>query len=234
MISWCKAHLRLVCLCAISAIVALFAASYFIPAVGEPIIWTLQLVNTYRGFTTAVGTAVIAAFTATLYWSSVRQGDLTQQIIKLARDEFAAAHPPEFVVREVRLTWVDEADNAKPVIAFTLINRGRSAGTVVESVLRRGDDWVDMPLSEGRNDIGSLRLIAGQYRFVNVPLLGDGGAVLVEATDMGVFENQIFGGVVVYEDDDGVRRRMVFKRLCVRDSGRGFLATGLPGDEYTD
>lgn len=56
---------------------------------------------------TAIATVFIAAFTATLWWSTRRQAQLTRDAIKLAREEFVSTHRPKITVRDFR--W--EFDN---------------------------------------------------------------------------------------------------------------------------
>ena len=64
-------------------------------------ICSLRLVDRHNGFFAAVAAFVIAAFTATLWWSTQGMLAATNKTIKLARNEFISTHRPRLRVKNV-------------------------------------------------------------------------------------------------------------------------------------
>ena len=59
----------------------------------------------------AAFTGVLALFTVVLAGASLWQGYITQQSLKLAREEFLATHRPEIIIHSVTFTNVQQGTN---------------------------------------------------------------------------------------------------------------------------
>ena len=128
-------------------------------------------------------TAALAEFTEYLFYATVAlgvvgaltmvvlvwQGRQMKKTVDLARAEFMATHRPEMIVREV--AWASQELDGGIVmndgaIAFTVVNKGRNSGTIVESAieLRSGPPkGIALP-SEGLNILPvGVNLAAGQF-----------------------------------------------------------------------
>jgi hypothetical protein len=79
---------------------------------------------------TAIATAVVGAFTYTLWRATSSQARVAQQTIDLARDEFLAAHRPELVVHSVRLLDPRAQSSDPLAVQFGIINAGTSAAMI--------------------------------------------------------------------------------------------------------
>jgi len=82
-----------------------------------------------------LATIVVAFFTGTLYWATTEQGRLTEQSIKLARDEFNATYRPEIIVHAIQYIDVPTGSgDILDVVGASLVcfNKGGGAAKSVE------------------------------------------------------------------------------------------------------
>lgn len=135
--------------------------------------------------------------------------------IWLARAEFISSHRPRLILRNVY--QIAES------VEYLLVNTGDTKATIVESVIivelmERYNRFAPLR-TEGRNDIGKIRIAAGEAKELSCPLpsavsfwikwpearrIGIGGPPIVY--------DGYFVGLIVYTDDLGVKRRTAFRR----------------------
>jgi hypothetical protein len=185
----------------------------------------------------ARATEVIAIYTGRLAWLTgvlavvgIVTSGLTLWQIRLARAEFLASNRPKLVVRNVI------RDNGAEKFAFLLINKGKAACTVVESVIVLRANVDDVPIisdTEGINDIGRLRFDQGKARRIEVEPKSEGEEVGQTAFDLGFLESYKIRGVIIYEDDVGIRRRTVFTRILKKGKDV-FERVDEPDADYAD
>jgi|HubBroStandDraft_6_1064221.scaffolds.fasta_scaffold325773_1 hypothetical protein len=182
--------------------------------------------------TVAYYAKVLAWFTAVLAAVSFAQGYLLKRLIELTRNEFSASYPPELVMRDVR--W-DSIEKGEEAIAFTLVNKGRSPCRIVESIFRFRPslNMTETFDTAGANDLGPLTLKAGEFRFLTSRMISEGEKLAAEAAKRVIFADHYFRGVIIYEDDRGVRRRWVILRKC-EEGTMHFVPLGDSNSEYTD
>lgn len=99
------------------------------------VLWHIfELLNYYGVGITAVATAFIGWFTATLWRATTEQAGLTRESIKLARDEFLASHRPKIIIHTVENHYVRAADEEDLWLGARVIcvNKGKSAATITE------------------------------------------------------------------------------------------------------
>lgn len=153
----------------------------------------------------------------------------------LARKEFLATHRPELAVREVTWEMVDMDGGELPndmAITFSVVNRGRSPCTIVESVagLRsNAPDGRALPTAKG-NLLGRIALAPGEFHHFKYAIETEIEGFVVGGRRM---LDCYFRGTIIYEDEAHIRRCHVFARVCSRGADR-FTATDNPEDEYTD
>jgi hypothetical protein len=120
------------------------------------------------------------------------------------------------------------------------VNAGGTACRIEESVLRYRLDLEDPGILDtgGVNEIGAISLNSGEYRFLRAPMISEGEQVAAMAQEMGFLSDHSFQGVIIYSDALGVRRRMVFRRICKRNDNnpsQRFVAPANNAEfEYTD
>ena len=233
-----KAMLKARCSACLSAaililLVVVAAVSFWFleqqPAISEAAQQSTQAIAVE---TVAYYTKVLAWFTAVLAVVSFAQGYLLNRQIELARNEFGASYPPELVMRDVR--W-DSIEKGEEAISFTLINKGRSPCRIVESIFRFRSS---LNLQEafdtaGANVLGPLTLKAGEFRFLTSQMISEGEKLAAEAAKRVIFADHYFRGVIIYEDDKGVRRRWVILRKC-EEGTMHFVPVGDSNAEDTD
>lgn len=186
----------------------------------------------------------LTAFTGGLVLATIGLGIATvglyltgEKQVGLARDQFNATHRPELTVRHVR--WAEN----HTAIAFTVANRGRNTCTIVESAFSYTTSEINNAVrTEGRNRLGEVVLSTGEFQdFVirfNTAEEAFDAAFFVERVAAAALSDRLinegfFAGAIVYRDESGIRRRLVFTRRWVRVGG-AFHPTGSPDSEYTD
>jgi hypothetical protein len=158
------------------------------------------------------------------------QTEILEKQKEIQRQEFLTTHRPDLIVREA------VRDEEEEKFSFLLVNRGSAPCIVVQSLIMLRSDVDDIPAVfdvRGHNDIGEIKLAAGEFKRVDIQPKSEGEEVAQVAFELGFLETYGMRGVVVYEDDGGVRRRMVFARHLPKGQTR-FRRTGNPDDEYTD
>jgi hypothetical protein len=154
-----------------------------------------------------------------------RRADLAEKQHGLLRLQFLATNRPELVIREV--FWTKLLADGTDVVSFTLINRGQSRGRVVEGAIEvRSDNPIVQLTTDGKNGLGDITLVAGEFIFRQVI------ADQFLAGARGMVESYL-RGVIIYEDDAGIRRRLVVCRRAPMGNDR-FLPLMDPEYEYTD
>jgi hypothetical protein len=187
----------------------------------------------------ACSSVITGAFTIALGISTIFLWRETRDLAKLGREEFVATHRPKLIVRDV------SAGGGSDQILYMLVNIGGSKATIVESWIHI-EFWTDnIPIrnmrSHGHNDLGNLVIRPGDFADLtfSVPvefssyLLFGKNALRLEDIGRRQAGNCYFAGTVVYADDLGNRRRMVFRRRWDEVRG-GFYPTGDPEHEYSD
>jgi hypothetical protein len=179
----------------------------------------------------ATFTGVLAILTLGLIGVGISQGRLISRQITLAQSEFAAAYPPELVMRDVRWDSIEEGEAA---IAFTLINKGRHPCEIVESIFRYRSDFNHREVFEtdGVNEL-PMSFAPGEFKFITSAMISEGEKVAAEAAKMAILAKHYFRGVIIYEDRTKIRRRMVFARVCLPHAMH-FGPSDEPGSDYTD
>jgi hypothetical protein len=163
---------------------------------------------------TAVATAVIALFTIVLAWVGGVQAYRLGQTINLARHEFLSTHRPRIILREV---YLNDGN-----IWFRLVNIGDTPATIIESY-RMAEivqpELMRPLLSTGHNDLGQIRLAAGEMKELSYK--PDDSLGFFGQGHQSFAGHRYFTGTIIYTDDLGVRRRSVFRRLF-HEGGRQF------------
>ena len=86
--------------------------------------------NTYSNGLTAIATMIIAAFTATLWFTSKRQWETSREQIRILEQQMIFEHGPR--IRVVEAVLIGELEIDKPIkVAVSLINTGASDATIV-------------------------------------------------------------------------------------------------------
>jgi hypothetical protein len=176
----------------------------------------------------------IANFTIVLAVVGFVQGAVLIWQTTILNREFLATHRPELFIREIR--WDFSASPTDPtdvheVIAFVLVNRGRSAAKIVASAFKlatSSGDGVSVEIGT-ENDLGIVSLAPGEFKRFNYTAPGFEAA----AQKLKWLSDHFFRGAIVYADRAGIKRRFAFTRKCVRGVDY-FLPTGQAEDEYTD
>jgi len=188
----------------------------------------LTFLDVHNGLVTAIATIFIAAFTIVLAIVTRRQGLLTREAIKLARDEFNATHRPKLRVRRMRPHPTD----CTPVgVQYAMVNVGETTAIIkrheltatiyLTTLCTQPDDseakqtpqsiTLDCPQLEG----GESRLFYFSTNIDSQYGLGWGMAN----------SNLKIRGIVEYEDGVWIKRRTGFLRTydvtlgCFRKSG---------------
>lgn len=181
----------------------------------------LSFVDVHNGLVTAIATIFIAAFTIVLAIVTRRQGLLTREAIKLARDEFNATHRPKLRVRRMR----PHATDCTPVaVQYVMVNVGETTAIIKrhEITLCTQPDDSGAKQTPQSITLDCLQLKGGESRlfFKNIDI--------DTQYDFGwSMANSILKirGIVEYEDGAGTTRRTGFLRTyddklgCFRKSG---------------
>jgi hypothetical protein len=144
-------------------------------------------------------TAILAAATFALYWSTRRIAiDAKQdssaalkastEATNLAREEFNATHRPELIVREV--LWGPRNEE----IRYTLVNRGRNSCTIIESAFElRGSESGQALRTGGHNEIieAHRTLAPGQFHDVTYTIDADEESFAIAAAALLSFASSL-------------------------------------------
>jgi hypothetical protein len=183
---------------------------------------------------TAISTFFIAAFTIVLAWVGYRQLRLIRKSIDLARQEFAATHRPQIVVRFIHGPLHDE--NAFEFVCITLVNKGETDGTIVairhDLARRKGrGDWLPPGLATDVKPVMPITLLSGERYVINVKAQSPTGdkEIFAEAVD----DSELcVVGCIQYRDGNG--RLLETGVLRIHDGQGNFLPSNNPEDEYQD
>jgi hypothetical protein len=190
--------------------------------------WTLQFMDTHNGAVTAVATVFIAVFTIVLAYVTARQAKLTDESVKLGRDEFIASHRPKFEIREPYLATIQcPADGTERIahqVRFILANSGDGAGTIVEGFalvmeIPHGR-WQHLAVEKGEkgvNNFGAIALAAGAHEDKTIDLPAGISEMIVSnftrhERNEPMVPRIFLRGYVGYVDKAGTRRRTAFCR----------------------
>lgn len=164
-----------------------------------------------------------------------------QSTAQAAIHEFIASHRPKLILRDATTE-----QNMGELIAvnFIISNIGGTPATIIEGALRVNvfKGWQFEPdnlpvVTNGGSDIDGKKLMPGEQvhlSFTSPTLRWSGGNDTCHTflePEYGMF----FSGQIIYEDQDGIRRSMGFRRKYFSEQHR-FLATGNnePHYEYQD
>jgi hypothetical protein len=211
--------------------------------------WIADHATVLSAIISAIATGVVAWFTIKLTSATAGLRDianqqqrdtrealkLTRDSLGLARDEFNATHRPELIVREV--LWGPRNEE----IRYTLVNKGRNSGTIIESAFElRSSESGQALRTEGHNEIVEAhRTVApGQIHYITYTIGAEeesltAGYMTAASQRSGYLSECCFRGTILYGDATGVRRRYAFTRRCEGRS-QTFLPTGKPEDEWND
>ena len=179
----------------------------------------------------------VAAFTFVLAGVSGWQGWMIRKQIALAREEFISTHRPKIVLRDVDLIGNE--------IYYMLVNIGGTEATIIESWIMLEALIADHPVrnlrSFGHDDIGRLKLAAGEIKDLTKSLDDEGGILIrfpnaarIEIEGKPKRSGEVhFAGAVLYQDSLGNRRRSVFRRRW-HNGRKCFCRIDDPDLEYAD
>lgn len=206
----------------------------------SPLGFALTILHCNRDDVTAGSTVVIALFTIILGIYTTSLAYSTRKVVALATDEFVSTHRPELIIREVTWAMIEDAKPSERAIAYTIVNRGRSGCTLIESVFVYSDVSGNGQAirTNGVNTLGPITFEPGQFRTFSYRM---SSAIQEHMSMLRVIgrmsEPTYFRGSVIYADRIGIKRRSVFTRRCdpgtFPESDR-FHRTDDPEDEYTD
>lgn len=164
------------------------------------LLWAIEVIDRNNGFVVAVATGIMAVFTGTLWF-------VTNQAVRLSREEFLASHRPELDIQFIRRTPENAAllADQQPVGAnFTIVNNGGSEAHVTGS--RFSLAWLettDIPTPNdliGQDIIPHRRFLVGATDRVTVWSNNLGGLAEAEALP----NRRLFlMGWMVYRDASG-------------------------------
>jgi hypothetical protein len=169
---------------------------------------------------------LLVVFTGGLVVVGAAQGYLIFGTLRLAREEFISTHRPRIVLRDVHLE--------ERQVFYMLANTGDTDATIVESWILGEFVPNGTPIrplrSFDHNDLGRIVFAAGQVRELTYDLPPDLGFAIMFPNSRRIgLEGQppvqgerYFTGTIVYEDDRGVRRRSIFRRIW-DDSSHSFV-----------
>jgi hypothetical protein len=176
-----------------------------------------------------------------------RQFEITQQSIKLARDEFISTHRPRIILREAIIGAPLEG---QPIsVHFHLANVGETTGRIIRSsvkveVVPRAARLLLHGSVETQYDLGEVTLSPGTaillkfegqtpnwepQRFAQKSYMtADGGAKLYRDATIHFF------GQFIYVDQLGIWRRTAFRRELNPESQRFYRIPDEPDLDYRD
>jgi len=203
-------------------------------------IWQLRLMR--RGVddaTTAADAAKESADAAKVAAEQSVEGN------RLARDEFAANHPPHIIVRRVSLdegTWFFNQPVTKAwKIQYIVANTGRGKASIFEgnaTVAEVEKGLPAIPPFDDEGDFsGTFDLIAGestpQFVYLKREVVDAfQSAIMIDGGKLEYKKSIYFFGYVQYRDQIGIVRRTAFCRLFDLKSRR-FVAVADPDYEYS-
>ncbi len=221
---------------AVCIFVLLISFSYFVPVYGNicskqdhtnqencpiyhistVIFWHLgELLNYYGGAINAVATAFIGWFTYTLNKTSREQARITDDALKLARDEFNATHRPKIILRSFQIREKEIPAGQNVEFIFIAHNIGESPGKIIEvrsaTLILPDKEKIPNDLSLPFSERFNYALQSGQREVFP----GNGGSAPTDEESMAVFAGAkvlLCLGIVVYLDDGGIRRETGFCR----------------------
>lgn len=199
-------------------------------------LWITDHATVLSSVVTAIATAVIGLYTWNLARVSERQAKLTDDTIKLARDEFLASHRPELKIHSVRFLEFKNSpppDQQPARAKFSIVNAGTAAGAVTGSAVYLDCIYpIDRPrLPElVRNDfIPPRRFDVGATDTFEIATDDMGGANLLGNKDKVLY----LSGWIVYEDGRGHARTTYFRREYLRDETLRFDLVVAPDENCT-
>ena len=181
---------------------------------------------------TAIATAAIAGFTYTLYISTKESARITNDALKLARDEFIATHRPRIFVQTVFLA--DFGELGESLIDFWAVNAGETNAKIVSFfafpyILDPGGEFIpnfDKPGPTTPKD--ALVLAPGEPVLIRAA----SASIVSEYMNHVVGESELFVvGQVEYMGDDKISRVTGFCREYMRGEGV-YRTTGDQAHEY--
>ena len=180
-------------------------------------------------------TGALMVFTAVLALVSIWQGKIAQKSIRLARDEFVAAHRPKLRVRQFQWSLDDPEKQGAAGnfhIRYTVANVGDADAShvVIEAAF-----WIEvlpgLDTPTPKRDAPATRSIAllkaGASAPVEYSAPGLWGRVTIART-RGIWK-VLFRGRVAYTDERGTRRETGFDRIF---SAQNDLFIAVEGSEY--
>jgi hypothetical protein len=178
--------------------------------------------------------AGLVGFTFTLYLATARTADLTNEALRLGRDEFNATHRPRLVIRSIRLAIFEIG---RPVaIEFTIVNTGDADAILLESnaTIAIGPGLPDLPIYDG-DRLFLLRSVFPSGRINPVTKIRDIPLMPNEydAVYPKGYSSIYLFGFIRYEHGAGNIRTFAFCRRFERMERR-FKVVDDPNYEYSD
>ena len=213
--------------------------------------WVIDHLNEISTVITALATVAIGIFTFTLYEATTQQARITNDTLKLARDEFVASWRPKLRVRNIIasdfLTGLNEpqifTSGHSLQYQFYVSNIGGTAARITEAFAMTFQRPSGLPMArpyEGKSGnlpVPSETLYPGQsipFSFTNWEIMDDSAKTIGSQV---IGHQRLFVmGWIVYQDDIGIARRTAFCREFMQgpwDDGR-FCAVSDPDYEYEE
>jgi hypothetical protein len=167
-----------------------------------------------RDAVTAVATAFIAIFTLTLWWSTRGMLRVTNESIKLAKEEFISTNRPRVILRIIHFSYPEDRTQDVPIMCI-FVNIGRTDAEIIELDI----EFVHRPNRQFRP--------VPRQASAGTPLKGGGrtmksGETFSREIQSGLKESEIaliagqplyyVRGAMTYLDKGGVRRSIGFCR----------------------
>jgi hypothetical protein len=178
-----------------------------------------------------------------------QQFKITQESIKLARDEFISTHRPKIILREAIIGSVLEGEPIS--VQYHLANIGETTGRIIRSMVRtevvtRQQRLLLHGSVENQNELGEIVLGPGeaillkfdrdtpkwnvtQFQEKSMKVATAPGGVLVYR-DAKIH----FSGQLIYVDDAGTPRRTAFRRELIPERQRFYRIPDEPDQDYGD
>ena len=173
---------------------------------------------------TAIATAIMAAFTGCLWWSTKKLWETTEKSIELAREEFIATHRPKLRVHSISFTYNCTIEAEGWNVQYLIDNIGESSAIINKCKFTfkklKEPFPVHLPFSDESPLIEKVFIKSGESTKGSICQFDKEtrGAVLFHKTALdggsqGRNSNDLyFFGYIDYTDNIGTNRRTAFCR----------------------
>jgi len=189
-----------------------------------------QFLDAHEGALTALSTLLIAIFTLTLWLSTSRMAQLTDETIRLAREEFISTHRPKLIVRMV---YFDGEDRS---VKYEVANIGGVDGTLTTAHGAIHFEFLPHQVSYNSTpNIYPIVIPAGMHHEFTQSIGNKVTELFDHATVDGVEMIAYFIGCIYYTGPLGAPRRTAFCRRYNTEKQRFTLMDDVDPDyEHAD